>query len=419
MDEDWEVLSSLPPSDWREQAAAQGALKGLRKDKSPDALLRTLLMHLGCGHSLRETAARARQAGIADVSVVALFKRLRKSKEWLRALCVGMYRECGVELGASEGLQVRAFDGSLVAEPGRTGSLWRVHYGLRLPALACDHFEVTKAKGEGCGETLKRFPIGRGDHVVADRGYSTAGGLMHVEAAGGYATVRVNTRSLRFRTPGGRRPFDLLAAVSTIKRAGTVRSWRARAVGRDGKGVVGRVCAMKKSAEDARQAREKLRRRAVHKGRELQPETLEFAGYVIVFTTFPAERFPAAEVLRWYRVRWQVELTFKRFKSLAGLGHLPKRSDDSALAWLYGKLLVALMAEKLARHAESRAVSPSGASRNPVAQSLAGVQVRAEPGVPSRRTSAFPCRNAGRMARHFGLAGRISTPQKVADVTIL
>ena len=229
-------------------------------------------MHLACGHSLRETAARARQAGIADVSVVALFKRLRKSKEWLRALCVGMYRECGVELGASEGFQVRAFDGSLVAEPGRTGSLWRVHYGLRLPALACDHFEVTRAKGEGCGETLKRFPIGRGDHVVADRGYSTAGGLMHVEAAGGYAAVRVNTRSLRFRTPGGRRPFDLLAAVSTLKRAGSARSWRARAVGRDGKGVVGRVCAMKKSAEDARQAREKLRRRAVHKGRELQPE---------------------------------------------------------------------------------------------------------------------------------------------------
>ena len=225
MDEDWEVLSSCLPSDWREQAAIHGALKGLRKDKSADVLLRTLLMHLGCGHSLRETAARARQAGIADMSDVALFKRLRKSKEWLRALCVGMYRECGVELGDSGGFQVRAFDGSVVKEPGRTGSLWRVHYSLRLPALACDHFEVTRTEGEGCGESLSRFPIGPGDHVVADRGYSTAGGLAHVDAAGGYATVRVNTQALRFRTPGGRRPFDLLAAVSGIKRAGAARSW--------------------------------------------------------------------------------------------------------------------------------------------------------------------------------------------------
>ena len=383
MDEDWEVLSSFLPLDWREQATIHGALKGLRRGKSADALLRTLLIHLACGLSLRETATAAREAGIADMSDVALFKRLRKSKEWLRALCVGMYRESGVELGASEGFQVRAFDGSVVAEPGPTGSLWRLHYSLRLPALACDHFEVTSAKGGGCGESLSRFPIGRGDHVVADRGYSTAGGLLHVESAGGYATVRVNTRSLRFRSPGGRKPFDLLAAVSTIRRAGAVKSWRARAVGRDGKGVVGRVCAMRKSAEEARQAREKLRRTAAHQGRKLRPETLEFAGYMILFTTFPADRFPAAEVLRWYRVRWQVELTFKRFKSLAGLGHLPKRSDDSAQAWLYGKLLLALLAEKLARHAEARAVSPCGADRGAVAQSLARVQIRAEASPPS------------------------------------
>ena len=104
MGEDWEVLSSLLPPDWPEQASIHEALKGLRKDKSPDALLRTLLMHLGCGHSLRETAARARQAGIAEVSDVALFKRLRKSKEWLRALCVGMYRRVRRGAGRVGGL---------------------------------------------------------------------------------------------------------------------------------------------------------------------------------------------------------------------------------------------------------------------------------------------------------------------------
>ena len=91
------------------------------------------------------------------MSDVALFKRLRKSKEWLRALCVGMCRESGVELGASEGFQVRAFDGSVVAEPGPTGSLWRLHHSLRLPALACDHFEVTSAKGGGCAACAGRW----------------------------------------------------------------------------------------------------------------------------------------------------------------------------------------------------------------------------------------------------------------------
>jgi len=42
----------------------------------------------------------------------------------------------------------------------------------------------------------------------------------------------------------------------------------------------------------------------------------------------------------------------------AQMGHLPKYDDESAKAWLYGKLLVALLMEKLIRHAT--AVSPWG-----------------------------------------------------------
>ena len=54
VDEDWDVLVSFLPQGWRELARDTGALKGLRKDKTVDNLLRTLLLHLGCGHSLRK-----------------------------------------------------------------------------------------------------------------------------------------------------------------------------------------------------------------------------------------------------------------------------------------------------------------------------------------------------------------------------
>ena len=101
MDEDWDVVRSFLPEGWRELAGETGALKGLRKDRSPDALLRTLLLHLACGHSLRETVARARMSGLADLSDVALLKRLRKSGDWLRALCVALFREQGVALASS------------------------------------------------------------------------------------------------------------------------------------------------------------------------------------------------------------------------------------------------------------------------------------------------------------------------------
>ena len=122
--------------------------------------------------------------------------------------------------------------------------------------------------------------------------------------------------------------------------------------------MVGRVCAVRKTNEAIAAAQAKIRKTAQRKQSQVKPETLRFARYVVVFTTYPPEEFTAADVLEWYRLRWQVELVFKRFKSLARLGHLPKYDDDSAQAWLYGKLLVALLVEKVLRHA--RAVSPWG-----------------------------------------------------------
>ena len=99
-------------------------------------------------------------------------------------------------------------------------------------------------------------------------------------------------------------------------------------------------------------------RQAKKRQRQIKAETLEYAKYVIVFTTLPSQDFTTQRVLEWYRLRWQIELSFKRLKSLASFGHLPKYDEVSARAWLYGKLLVGLMTEKLLRYA--RAISPWG-----------------------------------------------------------
>ena len=355
--EDWDLLLSFFPANWQALAVETGALKGLRKDKSAENLLRTLLIHLGCGHSLRETVVRARQASLADLSDVALLKRLRKSRAWLYALCVELFREYGIAVSAEAGFQVRAFDATTVQEPGQTGSLWRLHYSVNLPSLGCDFFKLTANEGRGSGESFTQFPIRAGDYVLADWGYSTAVGLQHVVAGGGHVTVRVNTGSLVLAADDGD-AFDLLASVESLRQPGRVGVWPARAVAASGPLVQGRICALRKTDEAIQLAHKKLRQKASKQGKQLRPETLRFACYVILFSTYPAERFSASEILEWYRLRWQVELVFKRFKSLAQLGHLPKSDDESSQAWLYGKLLVALLVEKLMRHALT--ISPWG-----------------------------------------------------------
>ena len=62
-----------------------------------------LLIHLGCGHSLGETEPRAREAQLAELEFVALWKRLRKSQDWLRALYMHLFWERGVGMAAGGG----------------------------------------------------------------------------------------------------------------------------------------------------------------------------------------------------------------------------------------------------------------------------------------------------------------------------
>ncbi len=371
-DKEWALLVSFLPANWQELAASTGALRGLRKDKSPERLLRTLLIHLGCGHSLRESVARARQAQLANLSAVALLKRLRKSRDWLYAMCMELFHEHGIEVSTGGGFQMRAFDATVVSEPGRTGSTWRLHYSVTLPSLGCDFFKLTGTKGAGTGESFKQFPIRAGDYILADRGYATGAGIEHVTTAGGYVTVRVNTGALRFQKASGQ-PFDLLSSVETLQQAGAVGFWAAAVKAETP--VVGRICALRKTEEAIEDAHKKIHRTAQRKRKTPRRKTLRYARYVILFTTFPEDKYTVKEVLEWYRLRWQVELVFKRFKSLVQLGHLPKSDDNSARAWLYGKLLVALLTEKIVRHA--RTLSPWGYDAQAFEQYVERLQVRA------------------------------------------
>jgi hypothetical protein len=355
--EDWELLKSFFPKDWRDQARAAGALKGLRQDKSEENYLRILMIHFGCGYSMRETVVRARQAQLADLSDVALLKRLRKSKEWLYGLCRSLFEERGVKVHGSNLPPMRLIDATQVKEPGKTGSLWRIHYSLRWPSLRCDYFKLTATEGEGTAESLQRFPLKAGDHILADRGYSHASGIHYASGKGAFVTIRFNPQGLRVLNPNRKR-FVLSQRLKSVQKTGQIGCWKVLIPWEENSPVLARLCVVRKTQEAIGLAHKKLRRKASKNGTQLQPETLLYAEYVMVLSTFAEDRFPASLALEWYRLRWQVELVFKRFKQIAQLGHLPKYDEESAKAWLYGKLFVALLTEKLITHA--RALSPWG-----------------------------------------------------------
>jgi hypothetical protein len=288
---------------------------------------------------------------------VALLLRLRKVQQWWRQLCSALLQESGWSVGADARYwNLRAVDGTLVQEPGRTGAQWRIHYSLRLPSLECDWFEITVARGAGTGEKLERLAVAPRDLILADRGFCRPTGVAAVARRGGALIVRLHSSSLPLDHAGGQR-FAVLEQIRQLTQVGQIGKWRVQL--RSAEGVIeGRVCALRKSEQDAARAERRVVRKAQKNGKTTRPGTLELAAYVVVFTTVPASDFSAAEVLELYRSRWQMELPFKRLKSLAQLGYLPKHDEDAARAWLFGKLLLALLSQKLARH--GRDFSPWG-----------------------------------------------------------
>jgi Transposase DDE domain len=318
--------------------------------------MRTLLLHLARGYSLHETVVRAKAAGVAELSAVALFKRLRNAEGWFNELCRTLLPLSGIAVPSdTKAFRLRLVDSTTVKEPGKTGSWWRIQYSFQLPEFSCDYFGLHPGEGVGTGDSFTQFPITRGDHVIGDRGYSYISGVEHIAAHGGSVLVRLNPLSLPLFTPAGQR-FPLLRRVATLLTAGQVGEWPVVVHG-DKRLIPGRFCAVRKSDEAIKLAEKRLKQTASRKGREIRPETWEYVKHVMVFSTFSPRRFTASEILQWYRVRWQVELEFKRLKSLAQLGHLPKSDAQSARAWLYGKLFVVLLTEQMMRH--GRTLSPS------------------------------------------------------------
>jgi|LakMenEpi05May12_1017382.scaffolds.fasta_scaffold04589_1 hypothetical protein len=359
--EDWQLLLRMFPSNWRELAKDTNAVtRKLRNFKDEEAIMRLFFLHFAGGYSLRETVTRATISGIADVSDVALLKRLRCSEGWLQALCISLLRERGTLLEKAvdpSPICLRLVDGTIVKEPGKTGSQWRIHYSLRLLDLQCDYFKLTEATGQNNGESFKQFPVKKGDCIVGDRGYSTLQGIEYLKQNEAYSLVRINSSTVKFYD-NDENSFNLLAAVSDLKQAYEVREWGVKLKNDHGDFLGGRLCVVRKSQLSEEIAIKKIIKEASKRQRIVKPATLEYAKYVIIFTTLPTDQFNLTTILEWYRLRWQIELAFKRLKSLLSLGHLPKYDEQSSRAWLYGKLLVGLMVEKLMSYAGS--ISPCG-----------------------------------------------------------
>jgi len=347
--DEWKAILHFLPEGWEEQAKELGAFVRTRRISSPQDLLKILLVHIAEGHSLRTTAAIARGLKIADISDVAIMKRLSASYDWLKWMCENLCKKwiCPVDgIIPLPGRNVRLIDGSTIQEPGAKGATWRLHYSFNLFGMVCDEVHITGIKK---GEKLSNYNASSADILIADRGYFASAGIVNIVKEKGADVIIRMKHSIYVldRNNKKTKPLEILRHLNV----GEIGDWPV-SVEFQGARVNGRLCAIKKSPQSAEKEKKRILKEASKKGKQVSNDSLLAASYVMIFTTLDTS-VSASYVLDLYRCRWQIELSFKRLKSILGLGCLKKYDNRSALAWMHGKILVAFLIEAIIKAGEN------------------------------------------------------------------
>lgn len=340
--EDWKTLTEMLPPQWREKACELGALRRARKVKTPDELLRLLLLHIGPGISLRQAVARAAECGLPDISDVALMGRLRNSEKWLQYISEQLFTQMQSEskpVRLHDGYRCIAVDSTIIKETGPCASDWRLHYAIEVSTLSCTQAELTSIK---IGESLTRYKVVLKDIFLGDRNYCKAGQIEYIFSNGGHVVIRWHRTSLPLLTIDGEE-VNVIDLLKDLKHG----EWAEHEVRMRDSDIPLRLCAVRVSKEAQQRQIESITKSAHKRDAEPTEESLALSPYIVVVTTLPKEKFSAESVMDLYRLRWQIELSFKRLKSLLNVGHVPKFVAASTRAWLQGKLLTCLLMEKL------------------------------------------------------------------------
>lgn len=349
-DENWAYLLTMLPSDLEETAQNSKAIQRKREIKSASELLRVILLYCYCGLSLSGVALWWFKAGLGKLSKRAIEMRLKKSAVWLGRLLYQKLSQQTSQLSSGVlGYRVRLVDATVINRPGSKESIdWRIHLGLDLAKTCTDEILLTRGSK---GESFKNFEVREGDLMIGDRGYAHREGIAHVVKHQGNVIVRLPWNNVPLENSDGS-CFYLLGRLRDLS-AGQVGDFQVRTAA-DSKRTIapiaGRLVAIPKIPEATEKARREINQQARKKGKTPDARTLEAAGYIFVFTTLTQSQMLAKEVLELYRLRWQIELNFKRLKSILEIDEIPVKDEILCRTYLFAKLLGALLVEELAKH---------------------------------------------------------------------
>ncbi len=176
-------------------------------------------------------------------------------------------------------------------------------------------------------------PLPEGSLLLEDMGFFSGGRLQAYAEQGVYVLTRVPAWTAFF-DEGGRR-LDL------VKLLRAAPGWRLERRVRilHGTKMAVRLLAVRLPEEEAEKRRQRVRREAKQRGRPVSQKKLDLCAWTVLVTNAPAELLGVEEACAVRRVRWQIELVFKVFKSEGRIDETRSRCPCRVLCELSAKLL--------------------------------------------------------------------------------
>jgi len=344
-----DVLARLPPSlDLDQLARETKAIQRPRKLRKAADLLRLALAWGPGGLSLKEAAAWAGVVGFVDFTDEALIVRLHNSVGFLEGITQALLEAAGA-VPRWSGRVLRIADSTSLSGPASEGTDWRIHGVFDLARGGFSALQITDQHG---AEALDRGEPLAGEIRIADRGYANAQAWQRFcDAASGQADfiVRMRWNTVRLSDAHGK-PFDLIGWLQSLTTASEIHEktvWVQSHRRHTPRPI--RLIARRKPPEAIEAAHKQIRQQASRKQSVPDPRSFIAAEFLILATSLSQDDFPAAEVLVAYRLRWQIELAFKRLKSLINIDRLPTKTKTGTRCWLSAHLIMALLCDDLSQ----------------------------------------------------------------------
>jgi hypothetical protein len=328
---------------WQEKARELGALTRARNIKTAEDLLMLNLLYQTTGKSLGGTSALLKSGRSINLDKNAVYFRIQKSSDWnnwlTQNLCrsVGMIEEKPEFLCEKRIIAVDATDEKMNADGSM---LARLHYGVDLYTLEPIESIMTSGK---TGESLINFHNFRKDDIVlADRAYGSIKSIEHVKSSDADFIIRLKYNAFTMYQDDHER-FDLSRGIANMDE-GSYSEFNTNYLHAGRLNPI-RICVYRKTSDQASGSERQMKKSNKNKGRtEPSANQLFYGNYVIVATTLS---FECCKILELYRQRWQIEILFKRLKSLFDYDDMPARTASTMKAFISGKLLLAGICETL------------------------------------------------------------------------